>query len=92
MENQAAVVIATKTKEAMAKMEEVIDYMHQNVKPAERAPIVRAIGQIFAIASDEIYSRLVKVNPELHERLFRGHPTNAPDNLLRMSKVDNSGD
>jgi hypothetical protein len=90
MDQQVSVVIATKMKEAIAKMDEAVDYMRENLESSERAPLARAVGQIFAIMTDEIYSRLVMANPELHEVLFRGLPKNAPDDFLRMSQ--NSAD
>ena len=86
MEPQVAGTVADKIREAMAKIEEAVDYMRATVEFKERAPLTRAIGEIFAIATDEIYSRLVKANPDLHDVLFRGLPRNTPDNLLRMSK------
>jgi len=74
MERQATVEIASKMKEAMSKIDEVLDYMGENVEFKERAPLTRAIGEIFAIMTDEIYTRLVKANPELHDVLFPGPP------------------
>jgi hypothetical protein len=82
VEQQAAVEIATKMKDAMTKIEEAIDYMRANVESNERAPLTRAIGEIFAIMTDQIYSRLVKANPQLHDVLFRGLPKDTPDRLL----------
>lgn len=87
MEREVAAIIADKMKEAMSKIEEVIDYVQENVEFKERAPLARAIGEIFAITTDKIYPRLVKAHPELHDALFRSPPENAPDEFLRMSQL-----
>jgi hypothetical protein len=36
--------------------------MGENVDFKERAPLTRAVGEILAIMTDEIYSRLVKAS------------------------------
>jgi hypothetical protein len=81
-----AVIIADKMEEAMRKLEEAVDYIRENVEFKERAPYLRAIGEMFEVMSCEIKPRLVKANPELHEALFRGLPRNAADEFLQMSK------
>jgi toxin HigB-1 len=73
-------------EEAMRKLEEAVDYIRENVEFKERAPYLRAIGEMFEVMSCEIKPRLVKANPELHEALFRGLPRNAADEFLQMSK------
>ena len=83
MEKQDSVVLARKLVEASAKLEEAVEYMHQKLDPNERAPLIRAIGEIFGIMTDKINSRLVIANRELHDVLFRGLPEDAPDNFLR---------
>jgi len=90
MERELAASIAAKMQEAMRKIEEAIDEIREIPELKERAPLLRAIGESFATTSDEIYSRLVKANPDLHEVLFRGLPRNAPDDLLRMSQCGRS--
>lgn len=57
MERHVSTVIATKMKEPMNKIDEAIDYMGENVDFKERAPLTRAVGEILAIMTDEIYSR-----------------------------------
>jgi hypothetical protein len=86
MEKVVSATIAAKMKEAMGKIDEAVDYMGENVELSERAPLTEAIGEMIAIMTDEIYSRLVDANPELHDVLFRGFPREAPANLLRMAK------
>jgi hypothetical protein len=90
MEKQVSVVLATKLKDAADKLGEAVDYMHEHVESKERAPLARAIGDIFAIMSDEIYSRLVIANRELHDVLFRGLPEDAPEHFLQMSRYGHS--
>jgi len=92
MEPQVTVMIATKMEEAMTKLDEAIEYMRENVDSKERAPLLRAIGEIYGIMTDKIKSRLVISNPELHEVLFRGLPRNAPHDFLRMSQLRDSAD
>jgi len=92
MEKQVSVIIATKLEDAMRRLDEAVDYIHENVEFKERAPFMRAIGQIFAIMTYEIKPRLVKANPELHEVLFRGLPRNAAEDFLRMSEFKESPD
>ena len=87
MEQQASVMIAAKVEAASAKLEEAVEYMRENLDSSERAPLLRAIGEIFAIMSDQIKSRLVIANPELHDRLFRGLPRDLPEKLLEMSRL-----
>jgi len=88
MEMGVSVEVATKMKEAMSKIDEAIDYIRKNVDADERAPLFRAVGEIFSIMNDEIYSRLVKANPELHDVLFGGLPRSAPDDFLRMAQLE----
>ena len=92
MEQHVAATIAAKLKEAMSGIDEAHDYIAKNVKLEERAPLTRAIAEVFAIVNDEIYSRLVKADPGLHEVLFRGLPRDAPDHFLQMSQLRSSAD
>ena len=91
MEKQDSVALATKLIEAADRLDEAVEYMRKNLNFKERAPLTRAIGDIFGIMATEIKSRLVKANPELHDVLFRGLPKDTPDNLLQMSQYRDSG-
>jgi hypothetical protein len=86
MEKAASVKIATKMKEAMGKIDEALDYMGENVEFSERAPLMKALGEIIAKMTDEIYSRLVKANPELQDVLFPGFSRTEIDNFLGMAQ------
>jgi len=86
MDQQATVALAARLQEVTTKLNEVVDYISENVAREEQAPYLRAIGDILAILTDELKSRLVIANPVLHEELFRGLPRNAPEEFLRMSR------
>jgi hypothetical protein len=90
MDAAVAEQIARKILEATAKLDEAVEYMHRNVEFRERAPLCRAIGDIFMIVSTEIDARLALANPDLHELLFRGLPANAAADLLRWSDYPNT--
>jgi hypothetical protein len=91
MEKQDSVVLATKLVQARDSLEEAIEYMHQKLDPDERAPLIRAIGDIFGSMTDQINSRLVIANRELHDVLFRGLPKKAPDDFLQMAQTGKRG-
>jgi len=91
MEKVASVKIAIKMKEAMSKIDEAVEYMGENIEFTERAPLTKALGEIIGIMTDEIYSRLLKANPELQDLLFPGFSREMMDNFLRMTRSDEGG-
>ncbi len=92
MDKEVSVVLAAKLVESMDKLDEALDYMKKNVEFKKRAPLTRAVGEIFAIMSEEIKSRLVIANRELHEVLFHELPEDAPERFLQMSRYRHAGD
>ena len=86
MDHEVSATIAGKLKEAVAALEETVEYMREHVEFGERAPLVRAIVDIYALLGDEIFARLVRANPALHEVLFRGLPPEYAESRLRYSR------
>jgi hypothetical protein len=89
MEKQVSVALAAKFEEALQRLEEAISLIRDNLDSAERAPFIRAIGEIYSIVNNQIYARLEKANPELHEVLFRDLPKSSPEHLLHISDYSN---
>ena len=92
MKAGAATAIAANIKAAVNNLSDVVEFMRQNLEFSERAPFNRAIGEIFALISEEIESRLVVANPELHDEFFREFPKSYPEQLLRTSRYRKSSE
>jgi hypothetical protein len=91
MEQHASVVIAGKMKEIARQIWEVLDYVNNNVELTKRrAPFSRAIEDMLATVTDEIYARLVTINPGLHEVLYPGLPKDGPHRLVQVSILPSS--
>lgn len=86
MERHVSGAIAAKFTDAIRIIDEALDYMKENVEAKERAPLIKAIGRIFSIVSDEVYYPLAKENDELRELLF---PDLSAEEFLRMYQTRN---